>query len=256
MITILIVGNNITDNEQIAGSIIGGTELTTCVISTRSAVEAYQIAESKTPKIDLFIVSVRMKEQSGYKLSEKLRRLPEYRDCPILFVTGLSYNASGFPDLATYQSYRKHNYISLPVKRTDVQGKLGLYLEEILASQAFRRKDERAILLEHKTGEAFVRVREILFAEVQNKTCRLITESAVYEISHRSLNDLIEVIDEVGFMRCHRGFALNVRQLKGIETAGRRLWQAVFSKEAGTCLISKTYYALIFEKYQSFLLKH
>ena len=48
MITILIVGNNIADNEQIAGSIIGGTELTTCIICTHSAPEALKSTRRQT----------------------------------------------------------------------------------------------------------------------------------------------------------------------------------------------------------------
>lgn len=90
MITILIAGNSITDNERIAGSIIGGTELTTCIICTRSATETLDIIERRQQKIDLFIITIKMKEQSGYRLAEKIRSISEYRDCPILFVTNLS----------------------------------------------------------------------------------------------------------------------------------------------------------------------
>lgn len=251
MITILIVGDNITDNERIAGSIIGGTELSTCVLCTRSADEALKIAESRQYTIDLFIIHVRMKEQSGYLLSEKIRKLPKYRECPVIFVTSLSYNASGFPDLATYQSYRKFNYISLPVKRIDVQGKLGLYLDEILASQALRDKADRAIFLNHAKGEAIISVREILYAEVQGKTCRVYTAEDVFEIKRKNLAEIIDAVDDNAFLRCHRGFALNIKQLKGIEKVDRRIWKAIFQKENGTCLISKSYFESIMKAYKN-----
>jgi len=117
MITVLIVGNNIADNERIAGSIIGGTELTTCIICTHSAMEALKVIESRQNKIDLFIISIKMKEQSGYRLAEKIRKITEYRDCPILFVTNLSYNLSGFSDLATYPSHRKKKFIFLSITK-------------------------------------------------------------------------------------------------------------------------------------------
>ena len=255
MITILIVGNNIQDNEQIAGSIIGGTELTTCAICTRSAAEALEITESGTYKIDLFIISIRMKEQSGNRLAEKLRKMPEYRECPILFVTGLSYNHSGFSDLATYQSYRKYNYISLPIERIDVQGKLGLYLEEIISNQASRDKPERAVYLSHSKGEVFIPRKEILFAEVRNKVCRIITTNGSYEMNRQGLEDLIEVVDDDLFLRCHRGFALNVRQLQGIEKLDRRIWRAVFGNGTNPCLISRSYIDRVMEKYRTFQAK-
>lgn len=255
MITILIVGNNIQDNERIAGSIIGGTELATCVICTRSAAEALEIAESRIYKIDLFIISIKMKEQSGNRLAEKLRKLPEYRECPILFVTGLSYNHSGFSDLATYQSYRNYNYISLPIERIDVQGKLGLYLEEIISNQSSRDKPERAVYLSHSKGEVFIPRKEILFAEVRSKVCRIVTTDGSYEMNRQGLEDLIRVVDDDMFLRCHRGFALNVRQLRGIEKLDRRIWKAVFGNDTEACLISNSYISQVMEKHKAFQAK-
>jgi|GEM_PF-3289654 Response regulator of the LytR/AlgR family len=252
MITVLIAGSNITDNERIAGSIIGGTELTTCIISTRSAAEALEIAGSGRHKIDLFIISIKMKEHSGYRLAEKIRQIPEYRDCPVLFVSGLSYNVSGFSDLATYQSYRKHNYISLPIERIDVQGKLGLYLEEIIRIQTRKTKEDRIIFLSHLNGHACVGVKDILFAEIRGKLCRIFTSDGIYEVSRKSLNDMIGMIDDDCFLRCHRAFALNIRQLKGIEKLDRRLWRAVFESCSEPCLISKSYIDPIMEKYRSY----
>ena len=252
MITILIVGNNIADNERIAGSIIGGTELTTCVICTRSAIEANAVIESRQYKIDLFVISIKMKEQSGYRLAEKIHKLAEYKDCPILFVTNSSYNLSGFSELATYQSYKKFNYISLPIARIDVQGKLGLYLEEIIQTQSARNQSERAVFISHATGDAFIGIKDILFAEVQNKTTTLFTTEGIFRINRKSLLDIISIVDDDFFLRCHRSFALNVKQIKGIETVDRRIWRAVFEKQKETCLISQTYLDAILEKYKAF----
>lgn len=252
MITILIAGNNIADNERIAGSVIGGSELTTCVISTRSPSEALALAKNGPYKIDLFIISIRMKEQSGYRLAEKLRRIPEYRNSPILFVTSLSYNLSGFPELATYQSYRKFNYISLPIERIDVQGKIGLYLEEIISNQSSRNRAERAVFLSHAKGEVFVGVKDILSAEVRNKVCTVFTTDGAYQLTRRTLDEIIGIVDDEFFLRCHRSFALNVRQLRGIEKVDRRIWRAVFDLDTEPCLISKSYLGPVMEKYKTF----
>ena len=252
MITILIAGNDNQDNERIAGSIIGGTELATCVICTRSAAEALEIAESRAYKIDLFVISIRMKEQSGNRLAEKLREMPEYKERPILFVTGLSYNLSGFPDLASYQSYRKYNYISLPIERIDVQGKLGLYLEEIISNQTSRDKPERAVYLSHSKGEAFIPRKDILFAEVRNKVCCVVTANRSYEVNRQGLEDLIGIVDDDLFLRCHRSFALNIRQLAGIEKLDGRIWKAVFGYDTQPCLVSRSYIDHVMEKYRAF----
>lgn len=252
MITILIVGNNIADNERIAGSIIGGTELTTCVICTHSAPEARKVIESGQNKIDLFVISIKMKEQSGYRLAEKIRKISEYRNCPILFVTNSSYSLSGFSELATYQSYKTYNYISLPITRTDVQGKLGLYLEEIIQSQSIQNNAERAVYLAHTKGETFLGVKDILFAEVQNKRCSIYTSKESYQINRKNLNEIITIVNDDYFLRCHRGFAVNIKQIKGIEKFDRRVWKAVFEVGKESCLISKTYLDSVLEKYKAF----
>lgn len=239
------------DNERIAGSIIGGTELTTCVICTHSATEAMRVIESRQNKIDLFIISIKMKEQSGYRLAENIRKITEYRDCPILFVTNLSYSLSGFSDLATFRSYRKYNYISLPISRIDVQGKLGLYLEEIIRDQATRKRAERAIYITHTKGDTFIGVKDILFAEVRNKVCSIYTTDGSFEISRKNLNDMIGIINDDLFLRCHRGFALNIMQLKGIEKVDRRVWKAVFENGNALCLISSSYIDSVMEKYKA-----
>lgn len=255
MITILIVGNNIADNERIAGSIIGGTELTTCILCTHSAPEALKVIDSRQYTIDLFVISIRMKEQSGHRLAEKIRKIPDYRDCPILFVTNSSYSLSGFSELSTYHSYKKFNYISLPITRIDVQGKLGLYLEDIIRSQSAKHSEDRAVFLSHTKGETFLGVNEILFAEVQNKTCSVHSLKGSFQIQRRNLKEIMEIVDDDLFIRCHRGFAVNIKQLKGIEKVDRRIWKAVFENCSETCLISKTYLNEITNKYKAFQVK-
>lgn len=251
MITILIVGNNIADNERIAGSIIGGTELTTCVICTHSAPEAWKVIESRQYKIDLFVISIRMKEQGGFRLAERIRKIAEYRECPVLFVTNSSYSLSGFSQLTTYQSYKKFNYISLPITRIDVQGKLGLYLEEIVQNHSANQKSEQAVYLAHTKGETFLSVKEILFAEVQNKICSIYTTNGIFHMQRKNLSQVMALIEDDCFIRCHRAFALNIRRLKGIEKIERRIWKAVFENCSEACLISKTYVQTVTEKYKT-----
>lgn len=252
MITILIAGDHIADNERISASIIGGTELTTCVICARSGIEAQRVIESRIEPIDLFIVSIKLRDQSGYRLAEFIRKDHRYRDTPILFVTNSSPSLAGFSEMTTYQSYKKHHYISLPITRIDVQSKLGLYLEQIISNQGKRNSAERAVQIKHSKGETLLVVQEILFAEVQNKNCRITTLSGCYEVLNKGLKDIIFMISDDYFLRCHKSFALNIRQLKGIEKAERRIWNASFPSAQEPCLISSTYLPKIMEVYRDF----
>jgi len=250
VITFLVVGESITDNEKLVSSIIGSTELDTCAICMHSSKEVLNLVHSKKHQIDLFILSVKMKEQSGYKLAEGIRKVKEYQNTPILFITSLSYNQVGFESLSTYESYKRYNYISLPISRIDVQGKFGLYVENIIKNQTKAIKGEKVIYLKHNTGEIMVDVKDILYAEVQNKTCCIHTKTNQYIIDRCSLQQMINVIDDDNFVKCHKSFAINMKNAKGFEKYGKRIWQAVYENNR-VCLISRTYIDFVLDKYKS-----
>lgn len=246
MITVMIVNEKSRDNELIAASIIGGFETPTCIISTCSPKEAEDIF-SHRDDIDLFILQINMKGRSGYKLAESVRKRKVYRNTPILFITAQSYSLVGFPQLATYRSYKKHNYISTPICRLDVQGKLGLYLDAILSAE-HETPGERVIYLEYDLGNTFLKVSDILFAEIQNKAAAIHTKHESYSIRRTSLEKIAETVDDEMFIRCHKSFALNVKNISALEKSGRRNWLAVF-EDRKCCPVSQTYYDKVKETY-------
>ena len=85
-------------------------------------------------------------------------------------------------------------------------------------------------------------MKSILFAEVQNRTVTLHTESGDYSIKRTSLDTLCDLIGSDNLVRCHKSFALNPHEVKEIATAERRNWLAVFPNGAA-CPISQTYYS-------------
>ncbi len=242
MITVMVITDSIKNNEMISSSIIGGFENTACIIAATDISECEQIIRSQKHDIDIFIIQIRMKEKGGRKLAEFIRGFKRYKETPILFITSISQNVVGYSELATYQGYKKENYISTPIRRIDVQGKIGLYLDKIIEDAAEKRNCERVVFLEHDAGETFIEVKSILFAEVQNRTVTLHTESGDYSIKRTSLDTLCDLIGSDNLVRCHKSFALNPHEVKEIATAERRNWLAVFPNGAA-CPISQTYYS-------------
>lgn len=250
MITTFIIGNEILENERIASSLIGGTEMTTCTISTISAKEGLEIIHDRNYDIDLFIIGVKLKGYSGFRLCEKIRQIERYKLTPIVFVTSSSYSLLGLSPLNTYQSYKNYSYITLPIRRTDVQGKLGLYLEKIVSNQKKRKNATRMFYLKHKNGEIFLNIEDIIFAEVQGKVCNLYTQKGCFQIFRKSLTEIISMVDSDNFIKCHRCFALNINHLQRIDKLEKRLWNAIFEHFDQQCPISKTYLEEIIERYQ------
>lgn len=248
MITIMTVNEKAKDNELIAASIIGGFETSVCIISTCSAPEAEEIF-SHRDDVDLFILQINMKERSGYKLADSIRRRKNYQKTPILFITPQSYSLVGFPQLATYRSYMTHNYISTPICRLDVQGKLGLYLDSILSSEHIS-SGEKVIYLEYDSGNAFIKLSDILFAEIQNKSACLHTVNESFSIKRTSLDKIMAMVDDEFFARCHKSFAVNISKISALKKIDRRNWLAVFEGRK-FCPVSQTYYGQVKELFFS-----
>lgn len=252
MIAILIVSQNNKINEVLASSIIGGVEDTVSIISTTDTNEAENIINSEKIDIDLFIFQVKMKPKSGTVLESLIRQKKRYQDKPVLLLTKLSYNMVGYPQLAGYESYKRKNYISMPIERNDVQAKLCLYLDQILKEQ--KKQFRNFIYLEHQQGELVVERRDLLYAEIQNKLLTIHSNSGVFEVKRTTLQEFCAQVGSNTFVQCHKSFAVNVEAIDKMIRDGRRNWIAVFSG-GDTCQISQTYYDDVKKKYMQTMTK-
>lgn len=246
MITIMIVSQKNKINETLASSIIGGLEDTVSIISTTDTTEAESIINRENISIDLFIFQVKMKPKSGTVLENLLRQKKRYEDKPVLLLTNLSYNMVGYPQLAGYESYKRKNFISMPIERTDVQAKLCLYLDEILKDQ--KRQLSNFVYLEHDQGELVIERKEILYAEVQNKLLTVHCTSGSFELKRITLRDFCTQIVGDTFVQCHKSFAVNLEAVSEIIRNGRRNWLAIFV-DGDACPISQTYYERVKREY-------
>lgn len=250
MITILILTEKLSTNEKIAASIVGGFSEGITIVSTTEPDEAESVYRSEKQTVDVFILQINMKKKSGNKIAEQIRRIRKYQKTPILFITPLSYNMVGFHPLATFKSYENHNYISLPIERLDVQGKLGLYIDKILAAQS-DFEDEKVIFLEHETGQTFVSVKDILYAEVRHKVTTLYCSGESYVLKRMTLHGLLETVRNEDFLQCHKSFAVSIPQIVAINTDGRRNWKAMLPS-GESCPISQTFYAEVRERFMGY----
>ena len=250
MVTVMIATQRIKDNELLAASIIGGFEHPMCVIASADVYESDQIIRSQKYDIDIFIIQVKMEKIGGNKLAGVVRSCKKYKDTPILFITSVNHNMVGFSDITTYYGYKDKNYISTPMDRLDIQGKLGLYIDRIIEDKSNPGKYEHVIHFEHSNGEVFVNTKDIMFAEVQNKTVTLYTKDGMYVLRRTTLDSLCKQIGSESIMKCHKSFALNIEAVKEIINAERRNWTAIFKNEM-KCPISQTYYRKIKSAYIS-----
>lgn len=251
MLTVLISSNDFNITEKIARNIIRSTGNSACIFYAATSTEALGIIKSKRQIIDLFFIDVNLREFGGYKLESEIRNVSAYRETPIIFITKVSYNLIGPSRLSTYHSYKKRNYISLPIDDLDVQGKIGLYLDSIISEKAKREGIAKTLVFKHAQGYVKLDIRSIVFIEVQDKCCSLHTLKGDYQLKRTGLNQLQSEINSDLLVRCHRSYILNVKNLSSIEKLSKKIWAAHFNSSDETCPISGTYIKEVYGKYGS-----
>lgn len=246
MLSVVIVSEQRKDLELIASSIIGGFQTSCSVNCFHEGTELFAFLERSSIPPDIFILQINLKNQGGYRLADRIRRFDghRYAETPILFITPQSYNMVGFPMLATYRSYRRHNYISMPITRLDVQGKLGLYFDEILKKHTALQPLRPVFCFEHDEGVVFLPTDEIYYAEVKNRCLYVVTASRTYTAKRFPLQKLLYLIDSPHFVRCHKSFALNTAAVTELRKCYSRIWTANFPGGAA-CMVSETYLAAV-----------
>lgn len=241
MIHVMIICKELQNLIQLSASVRRGIDTSACIVTTAKAEEALSIIKRKQIRFDLFIIEVQLDGQSGYKLESAIRQSAWYSDAPILFITKESFKITGSSYLATYENYKKRNYISLPLENIDVQGKIGLYLDSIVAKQIRLSRDNRSVCLDNSGGLNRVRIRDILFLEVQSKVCTVHTLTDKYTLNRQSLSSMLAWLNSDDIIRCHRFYAVNARRIKTIERLDRRNWLLYLDKSSLTCPASQTY---------------
>ena len=250
MLTFLLSCNELSVMEKIAHNIIRSIRDCICIFYATSGSEALDIIRSKKQIIDIFFIDVNLKEFGGYRLESEIRKMNRYKETPIIFITKVSYNLIGFSDLSTYQAYKKHNYISLPINDLDVQGIIGLYLDNIISEKINKESNNKTLVFKHSKGYIKLNIQRIIFIEVQNKCCKLHTSKGEYLLKGISLNNLQLKINSDSFVKCHRSYILNINHISSIEKISKKNWVAHFNNHNETCPISIAYGKDVYNKYK------
>lgn len=102
-----------------------------------------------------------------------------------------------------------------------------------------------AVLLELPDRMLAVARESILYAEIMKNDCKLVTYEACgereYTLLRFPLKDLIEQVDDPYFIRCHKSYAVNVRQIRSIEKMDYRSGNIFFYTSDRVIIYSEKY---------------
>ncbi|WP_130806342.1 LytR/AlgR family response regulator transcription factor [Senegalia massiliensis] len=197
----------VEDNELIRNSIIKIIrEIDDCIeiISTEYSSKALDI--SIINNIDIFILDIGLKDYSGIKLGQELRKLNKYIVTPIIFITAMINE-----ELEAFREIHSYAFITKPFKKEKVKNILAPVIQSFTGNE-----QENNLTINQKEETYIIPMNEIIYIEAQLKRIYIHTLNDEYEIKTYTLNKLSQELND-NFMRVHRSYIINKKYITKID---------------------------------------
>lgn len=190
----------------------------------------WQLLESDK-KFDIFFLDIDLKDMSGIDMARKLR---ETSGAVIIFVTALKEYVFDAFDVQAFQ------YLLKPVNEEKFFRVLDGAVEECLAGKG----GEPLVIRIRGTYRSIMR-ENIVYAE--NDARKVVLHLKEEQISYYAKMSELEKILGGQFFRCHRGYLVNLNEVKSYDTGSIQL------KNGETILMAKQKYSAFVSAYMEFL---
>lgn len=78
----------------------------------------------------------------------------------------------------------------------------------------------------------------------------IVTVQRKYTIYKKGLEDFIKEINDPYFIRCHKSFAVYLKNVESFSKSSRHIWIANFEAKGDTnCLVGDTFYDMVIKKF-------
>jgi DNA-binding LytR/AlgR family response regulator len=202
--------------------------------------EAIIISNDNT--IDIFYIDICLKNSSGLDLAKELRKTYKYEFSWIIFLTThVEYITQAFKEVHCY------DYILKPYDKQELIDKSKRI---VLREGNYTVTDRKYVIIDLKNG-VFVKiyVDEIIFIEVNIRTCTIHTKKGKYEVKGLSLKQSLIMTNSKDVIKCHKSFAVNVHYISKIEKISIKSYELFFKDYEKTALLSQNCKDAIMKKF-------
>lgn len=213
--------------------------------------EALEYLKTCRSPPDLFFIRRELCSIDGFLLASRIRSMSRYVLTPIVFIT--DYETDG---MDIFPECHCCSYMVTPLSEKVVKSSIGSLLQNLGAQKEEKqeRKLKRIIPLQVEGDIKLVDAEAILGLETSGKNCFIYVGKHKYRILRRTLQHMVMEINEPYCVKCHKSFALNLRNVVDIKKSRRNIWVPVFSRETDfQCEISKTHYDAVMERFRQYL---
>lgn len=187
------------------------------VYEARSEKESISIIEKV--EIDIFFLDIKLKESSGLRLAENIRKFEKYELVPIVFVSGqIGYIIDAL------KKVNCHDFITKPFDMDDIAKIIDKFLKH-----KNKIVEENYIYFKTVDGDEIkIHKKDIIFIEYYLKKCIIHTTFGEHKIKSNGLDKIISEINYKNIIRTHKSFAVNLEHLKEIKKVNSKLWEISF----------------------------
>lgn len=174
------------------------------------------VKEAFLRNIDVFVIDIILApasagDTSGIRFASLIRGNRNYLFTPMIFITALSD-----PELYTYRELHSFGYLEKPFSLP----KALQLVKDALEYQSPVKEDDCIYL--RKQGILFaVRIREIVYAEVQSHVLHIRLQDDVLEIPYMTIKKMMHLTQGRGFLQCSRNAIVNKKFIRNIDTINR-----------------------------------
>lgn len=215
------------------------------VYEATSTREALTIAQGK--KIDLFYLDIHLKDESGLKFAEEIRKIDDYKLTWIIFVTIYKdYMLTAFKKIHCY------DYIIKPYNIETIQRITRRLLSDSRYQIAVTEISDKFIVVPIKNIEVKIYVHEIIFVEVFIRSSTIHTTQGPFTIDYLSLKKLNLMIQDKMILQSHRSYLVNVNYINKIEKSNDKTSCKIhFYNTDKTALLGNSYKKCIMDKFNN-----
>jgi len=198
-LNIAVCEDNITDTQHIS-TLLKNSGLLCRPVVFRSAEEL--LSAPALTGFDLFLLDIYLNGKSGIELAREIRA--KKIDAEIVFTT--------FSDAHALEGYEVDalQYLVKPVKAPDFDRMLKRFVK------IRDRQDLNYLTVVVDRNDVEIHFRDIYYIEVFDKYCLIYTKEKVIE-TYTSLSGLMKKLPNPPFLRCHRGYAVNMEYVRDMQ---------------------------------------
>jgi two-component system LytT family response regulator len=252
-LNILVLENNFEDQERCC-RLINNIVLGCRIFRAQSGKDARDIFMENN--IDAAFIDKGITDIDGFELAEVIYKIKQYEVLPVIFIA-----RADDLSIENCNKVRHMAFIAKPYSDSEFIKKVSVLLDGIKNIkennyiEAMMGEQSRRVKIISGDTENFIYIFDILFAESINRTLTLHTRVGTYIDIKMTLEELVDIIADGTFVRCHKSFAANTVNVLSVFRINDKVRELIFDVDGLVrCPLGNIYYHAVkeaYEKYQS-----